>query len=80
MFLECMKPKSVYFDQDTDIQGRLDGMVPNTPRNGAPGNLNSSIKRKAGTMQTPSLARLKLEPQSSPPDFKSSPNFGDHGP
>ena len=45
---------------------RLDGLVPNTPRNGS--------TNKAGTrrkFETPSLSRVKAEPASSPPDFKT---------
>ena len=47
------------------ITFRLDGLVPNTPKVG------SSIK--AGTrkkFETP-LSRVKAEPASSPPDFKT---------
>ena len=45
---------------------RLDGLVPNTPKVGS--------TNKAGTrkkFETPSLSRVKAEPASSPPDFKT---------
>lgn len=53
-------------DHNADTSVRLDGLA--TPRSGAMGKINSSSKK---TMQTPSISRLKLDPQSSPPDFKA---------
>lgn len=48
-----------------DIFGMLDGLVPGTSGSGS-----GSNKRKAA-YQTPSISRTKLEPASSPPDFKT---------
>lgn len=51
---------------------RLDGLVPNTPRVGS--------SNKAGTrrkFETPSLSRVKAEPASSPPDFKTPYKSGE---
>lgn len=51
---------------------RLDGLVPNTPRVGS--------TNKAGTrrkFETPSLPRVKPEPASSPPDFKTPHKLGE---
>lgn len=42
---------------------RLDGLVPNTPRTGS-----TKPKRK---FETPSMSRIKAEPASSPPEFKT---------
>ncbi|KFY15312.1 hypothetical protein V492_02065, partial [Pseudogymnoascus sp. VKM F-4246] len=50
-----------------DVFNMLDGLVPNTPR-AAPG---SAAKRKANQYQTPSISRVKQEPASSPPEFKT---------
>ncbi|OBT87891.1 hypothetical protein VE02_02652 [Pseudogymnoascus sp. 03VT05] len=48
-----------------DVFNMLDGLVPNTPRT-APG--SAASKRK---FQTPSISRVKQEPASSPPEFKT---------
>lgn len=50
---------------------RLDGLVPNTPRPGSAMRSNSLTKRKVGQFETPSMSRVKTEPTSSPPDFKT---------
>lgn len=42
---------------------RLDGLVPNTPRVGS--------ARNKRNFETPSMSRLKLDPASSPPEFKT---------
>lgn len=46
---------------------RLDGLV-QTPKAGSARGLNGSARRK---METPSMSRVKAEPASSPPDFKT---------
>lgn len=46
-----------------DMLGMLDGLVPNTPRTGS-----TKPKRK---FETPSMSRIKAEPASSPPEFKT---------
>lgn len=48
---------------------RLDGLVPNTPRTGS-----AKTKRK---FETPSISRIKAEPASSPPEFKTPYKPGD---
>ncbi|RDW94817.1 hypothetical protein BP5796_00580 [Coleophoma crateriformis] len=50
-----------------DVFGILDGLMPNTPRTGS--KLNSTGKRR--NMETPSISRIKAEPASSPPNFKT---------
>jgi DNA polymerase alpha subunit B len=47
---------------------RLDGLVPNNPRAGSANRTNGTNKRK---LETPSTSRVKAEPASSPPDFKT---------
>lgn len=54
----------------TDILFRMEGLAPNTPRPGSTSKVNST-KRKVGQFQTPSMSRVKAEPASSPPDFKT---------
>jgi DNA polymerase alpha subunit B len=51
-----------------DVFNMLDGLVPNTPRT-APG--SAASKRKINQFQTPSISRVKQEPASSPPEFKT---------
>lgn len=53
-----------------DVFNMLDGLVPNTPRSAAGGGANGS-KRKINQFQTPSISRVKQEPASSPPEFKT---------
>lgn len=53
-----------------DVFNMLDGLVPNTPRSAAGGGTNGS-KRKINQFQTPSISRVKQEPASSPPEFKT---------
>ncbi|KAI9649140.1 DNA-directed DNA polymerase alpha subunit pol12 [Ciborinia camelliae] len=52
---------------NNDVFGMLD-ITPNTPRSG----MSSRPKRKP---ETPSISRVKAEPASSPPDFKTSNNL-----
>ena len=49
--------------------------MPNTPKAGAGSRLNAN-KRK---FETPSISRLKLEPASSPPDFKLASRPAEQG-
>ncbi|TGO18271.1 hypothetical protein BTUL_0011g00770 [Botrytis tulipae] len=49
---------------NNDVFGMLD-IAPNTPRSG----MSSRPKRK---VETPSMSRVKVEPASSPPDFRTS--------
>lgn len=44
--------------------------MPNTPRPGSTVR-NGTTKRKVGQFETPSISRVKAEPASSPPDFKT---------
>lgn len=53
-----------------DVFNMLDGLVPNTPR-AAPGSAANGSKRKINQYQTPSISRVKQEPASSPPEFKT---------
>ncbi|OBT69380.1 hypothetical protein VE03_01209 [Pseudogymnoascus sp. 23342-1-I1] len=53
-----------------DVFNMLDGLVPNTPRSAPGGGANGS-KRKINQFQTPSISRVKQEPASSPPEFKT---------
>ncbi|TVY50602.1 DNA polymerase alpha subunit B [Lachnellula cervina] len=55
-----------------DVFGMLDGLVPNTPKAGSASRLSG--KRK---METPSMSRVKAEPASSPPEFKTPHKQGD---
>jgi DNA polymerase alpha subunit B len=48
---------------------RLDGLVPNTPRVGSANKQNSSSRRS--NLATPAMSRVKAEPTSSPPEFKT---------
>jgi DNA polymerase alpha subunit B len=57
-----------YFQVQTNIMIRLDGLVPNTPRTGTTNRTLGGTKRK---FETPSMSRVKAEPTSSPPDFKT---------
>ncbi|KAJ8064988.1 hypothetical protein OCU04_007292 [Sclerotinia nivalis] len=56
---------------NNDVFGMLD-ITPNTPRSG----MSSRPKRK---FETPSISRVKAEPASSPPDFRTSSNLNDTG-
>ncbi|KAF7865497.1 hypothetical protein EAF04_006471 [Stromatinia cepivora] len=56
---------------NNDVFGMLD-ITPNTPRSG----MSSRPKRK---FETPSISRVKAEPASSPPDFKTSSRLKDTG-
>jgi DNA polymerase alpha subunit B len=56
---------------------RLDGLVPNTPRNGSANRANGTSKRKVGNFETPSMSRVKAELASSPPDLKTPYKPGD---
>lgn len=56
---------------------RLDSMVPNTPRVGSTSRLNGTAKRK--NFETPSISRIKAEPGSSPPTFKTPYKPGETG-
>lgn len=59
-----------------DVFDMLDGLVPNTPRT-VPGSATGGAKRKANQFQTPSISRVKQEPASSPPEFKTPYKPGD---
>lgn len=59
-----------------DVFGLLDGLMPNTPR-AAPGSAINGSKRKINAYQTPSISRVKQEPASSPPEFKTPYKPGD---
>ncbi|RDL39417.1 DNA polymerase alpha subunit B [Venustampulla echinocandica] len=52
-----------------DVFGILDGVVPNTPRVRATNRANGSTSKRR--LETPSISRVKAEPASSPPDFKT---------
>ncbi|ESZ96534.1 hypothetical protein SBOR_3036 [Sclerotinia borealis F-4128] len=56
---------------NNDVFGMLD-LTPNTPRSA----MSSRPKRKP---VTPSISRVKAEPASSPPDFKTSNNLKEAG-
>ncbi|TVY60663.1 DNA polymerase alpha subunit B [Lachnellula suecica] len=49
-----------------DVFGMLDGL--STPKAGSTSRLNGAAKRKT---ETPSMSRVKAEPASSPPEFKT---------
>ncbi|TAQ90644.1 hypothetical protein B7494_g1066 [Chlorociboria aeruginascens] len=61
---------------NSDVFGMLDGLVPNTPRTGSTNKPNGANRRRAGNLETPSFSRIKAEPASSSPDFKT-PRPGD---
>lgn len=48
---------------------RLDGLA--TPRTASSKVMNGSGMPKTGQFQTPSISRIKADPASSPPDFKT---------
>ncbi|KAH6680493.1 DNA polymerase alpha subunit B N-terminal-domain-containing protein [Halenospora varia] len=48
--------------------GDVFGMTPNTPKVGSANRMNGTNKRK---IETPSMSRIKAEPASSPPEFKT---------
>lgn len=54
---------------------RLDGLVPNTPRDGSAKRANGTARRK---FETPSTSKVKAEPASSPPEFKTPYKPGEH--
>ncbi|RFU30100.1 hypothetical protein B7463_g6257, partial [Scytalidium lignicola] len=54
-----------------DVLGMLDGLIPSTPRVGSASKFNSSSKRRVAVAETPSMSRIKAEPASSPPSFKT---------
>lgn len=47
---------------------RLDGLEPKTPRFGSANKLDGAARRK---FETPSMSRMRAEPASSPPEFKT---------
>ncbi|CAL3966751.1 unnamed protein product, partial [Diplocarpon coronariae] len=51
----------------------LDGLAPKTPRVGSTRKLNGSSRK----FETPSMSRVKAEPASSPPEFKTPYKPGD---
>ena len=59
------------------ILPRLDGLVPNTPRVGSTSKVNGTNRKK---FETPSMSRVKAEPASSPPDFKTPHKPGEYNP
>jgi hypothetical protein len=71
-FLECEPPFSLWKFSSL-IVVRLD--IPNTPRVGSTNRINGTSKRK--NFETPSISRVKVEPASSPPDFKTPYKPGD---
>jgi hypothetical protein len=66
-------PRNV--SSNADVFGMLDGLVPNTPRVGSAARANGTGKRK---FETPSMSRVKAEPASSPPEFKTPHKPGEH--
>jgi len=66
-------PRNV--SSNADVFGMLDGLVPNTPRVGSANRANGTGKRK---FETPSISRVKAEPASSPPEFKTPYKPGEH--
>lgn len=52
-----------------DVFGMLDSLGPNTPRVESASRLNGMSRRK--NFETPSVSRVKVEPGSSPPTFKT---------
>ncbi|KAH8811928.1 DNA polymerase alpha subunit B N-terminal-domain-containing protein [Xylogone sp. PMI_703] len=60
-----------------DVLGMLDGLIPSTPRVGSASRFNSSSKRRPPAAETPSASRIKTEPGSSPPNFKTPYKQGD---
>ncbi|KAI6708269.1 hypothetical protein JHW43_009198 [Diplocarpon mali] len=56
-----------------DVFGMLDGLAPKTPRVGSTRKLNGSSRK----FETPSMSRVKAEPASSPPEFKTPYKPGD---
>lgn len=51
-----------------DVFGMLDGLMPNTP---GTGKLNKTGSSKKRPYETPSISRVKADPPSSSPDYKS---------
>ncbi|KAH7342607.1 DNA polymerase-like protein alpha/primase associated subunit [Rhexocercosporidium sp. MPI-PUGE-AT-0058] len=58
-----------------DVFGILDALVPNTPR---PKSINRSSGNAKRKFETPSMSRVKAEPASSPPEFKTPYKPGEH--
>ncbi|KIN04279.1 hypothetical protein OIDMADRAFT_159648 [Oidiodendron maius Zn] len=52
----------------SDVYGVLDGLVPNTPRVSSASKSNSG---RRNNLSTPAITRVKAEPTSSPPEFKT---------
>ncbi|KAE8451469.1 hypothetical protein EG329_003542 [Mollisiaceae sp. DMI_Dod_QoI] len=59
---------------NADVFGMLDSLVPNTPRVESANRANGTGKKK---FETPSMSRVKAEPASSPPDFKTPYKTGE---
>ncbi|KAI9051479.1 hypothetical protein LZ554_004525 [Drepanopeziza brunnea f. sp. 'monogermtubi'] len=58
-----------------DVFGMLDGLVPNTPKAASASTTSAASRRK---FETPSMSRVRAEPASSPPEFKTPYKPGEH--